>query len=242
MGKIRRVSAVSGLARTSSSHSVGSIVAGRACGALKPSISALTGPRICSKPVRATESNGCTRPFASTGRRPNSLTSYALPGPTGRGNADAARYAPNMPVTIQGTRALVVTGRSLLPEELKGDRICAPVRNVVQHGKLLSLADYFGIALCRRNSRASTVSSALRDLKTRCSEPSGSGRTPGSAAGDGPAGFAGEGAVASAAVAASGPPGPGAGRGGDSTAAAATGPPPPPHGVPADNAHTQRAP
>src|SRR3954469_3409475 len=140
-----------------------------------------------------------------------------------------------MPVTIQGTRALVVTGRSLLPEELKGDRICAPVRALVKMEILLSLADYFGIALCRRNSRASTVSSAFRDLKTRCSESSGSGGTPGSAAGGGPAGFAGEGAAASAAVAASGPPGPGSGRVGDSTGAAATGPPTPRDSVPSDN-------
>src|SRR3954469_25115702 len=203
---------------------------------------ALTGPRICSKPVGATESNGCTRPFASTGKRPNALTSYALPGPTGRGNADAARYAPNMPVTIQGTRALVVTGRSLLPEELKGDRICAPVRALVKMEILLSVADYFGIALCRRNSRAATVSSALRDLKTCCSEPCGSRRTPGSAAGDGPAGFVGEGAVAIAAVAASGAPVPGSGRVGDSTAAAATGPPTAGDAVPSDNVDTKAEP
>src|SRR6267154_55061 len=139
MGKIRRVSAVSGFARTSSSHTVGSIIAGGAGGALRPSISGVTGPRICSKVVRATESNGCTRPFARTGSRPKAVTSNPLPERTGR--ADAARYTTNMPHTIHGTRALAVTGKSRLAEDWKGRRICvsrltasAPLR--VQDGKV----------------------------------------------------------------------------------------------------------
>src|SRR3954467_2074877 len=88
---------------------------------------AVSGPRICSKPVRATESNGCTRPFADTGKRPNAVTSNPLPDPPGRGRAGAARYTTNMPNTIQGTRALVVTGKCPVSEDLKGDCIlCIP--------------------------------------------------------------------------------------------------------------------
>src|SRR4051812_9461201 len=136
------------------------MVVGRACGALNPSIG-VTGPRICSKAVRAIESNGCTRPFADSGKRPNAVTSNPLPGPAGRGRAGAARYTTKMPNTIQGTRVLVITGKSLLSEELKGDGICVSRQTT---GKFVD-ASWPTSALCRASqARADRLFRALSGI------------------------------------------------------------------------------
>jgi hypothetical protein len=59
-------------------------------------------------------------------------------------------------------------GKSLLPEKWKGDRILFIPDRFVD-----AVLAYLGIVDCRKNSRGSVVSSALRDWKTRCSTATG---------------------------------------------------------------------